>query len=188
MGNFINKYCLQLGPAKYVILVGDTSAGKTTFLYSAKLRPGWDVNPASPSPTLGFNYEEVNMESATFGVWDTSGDESLFRLTQELYKNLEIFAVIYVIRLDNDPMVYLRAKRKLKLLAGDPSLRQSAFAVVVNQVASDLRQFAEPDYLKKVLDFDNLDVDNKELFVINVKSSESENRNPVWTWIGGLAI
>mmetsp|Transcript_32165 Transcript_32165/g.55560 ORF Transcript_32165/g.55560 Transcript_32165/m.55560 type:complete len:189 (-) Transcript_32165:2563-3129(-) len=188
MGGFINRYCLQLGAPKYVILVGSTYAGKTTFLYSSKLRPGWDVKPIAP--TLGFNYEEVNLENASFGVWDTSGDENLFKLTQQLYSNLKIFGVIYVIRLDSDPMTYLVAKRKLKLLAGEPALCDSNFAIVVNVADYSHRQFAEESYLKNALGFDELAIpeQNKMLFVQSVKSSDSEGSNPVWIWLNQRAI
>lgn len=185
MGGFINRYCLQLGSVKYVLLVGASKAGKTTFLYSSKLRPGWDVTPFNP--TLGFNYEEVDLENATFGVWDTSGDENLFRLTQQLYRNLEVFAVIYVIKLSTDPMDYLLAKRRLKLLAGDPALFNSAFAIVVNQADSSSLQFSDKKYLVGALGFDDLAIENKELFVQSVKSSDSESSNEVWRWLNRLA-
>lgn len=52
-------------------MLGLDKAGKTTTLY--KMRLGKNVTKTEYAPTVGFNVEEVECETASFHIWDIGG-------------------------------------------------------------------------------------------------------------------
>ena len=62
---------------KQILLTGPESSGKTTLLYSMILRKKeWRA-----TPTIGFNYEEVQSERGDrAGVWDVGGAASVSQI------------------------------------------------------------------------------------------------------------
>lgn len=62
---------------KQVLLVGPQGSGKTTLLYAALLHD----KPFNPTPTQGYNYEELDTPLAgRLALWDLGGSPSVLTL------------------------------------------------------------------------------------------------------------
>ncbi|OMJ79765.1 hypothetical protein SteCoe_20154 [Stentor coeruleus] len=182
MGSQISSLCRQLQPKrKYVLIVGQENSGKTTFLYGTKLKPGWEQTDFEH--TVGYNYEELRTTSGVLAIFDTPGNEALFPIVRNLYKNLMISGVVYVFRLSNKAIDFIMAKRRLKFLANEPELKKCALSIVCNVSGEIDAQFKEKSYLEKALGVDELKhIDNKEVFVFDAKYSPKES-DFVWRWM-----
>ena len=59
---------------KQVLLLGPLGSGKTTLLYASLLHD----KPFNPTPTLGYNYEELDLPpSGRLALWDLGGSPSV---------------------------------------------------------------------------------------------------------------
>lgn len=183
MGKQISNLCSQLQPQrKYVLIVGQEDAGKTTFLYGPRLKPGWEQSTFEH--TIGYNYEEIRTVSGVIAAFDTPGNEAFSPIVKNLYKNLNISGVIYVFKLSNKAIDYILAKRKLKFLANEAELKKCAFAVIGNLASEVDSQFKDKEYLEKALGLDELKhIVYKQVFVFDAKYNPKDG-DAVWRWIG----
>lgn len=185
MGNKIRKLCETFTTVtrKHVLIIGDSQSGKTTFLYGSRLKPGWDQQKFMP--TYGYNFEEISCNGATLGVWDTPGEDALFPIVKTLYTHLKMQAIIFVFKLSNQPIDYIKARRKIKFISNEPALKDCELAVVVNSMDEAESQFQDEKFLQAVLglnDLKNIDKSKKMLHVFNFKYQPIESKR-VWEWL-----
>ena len=191
MGEKISKLCnpFELGK-QYILVVGAKESGKTTFLYGPRLKPGWEQ--AKFKPTIGYNYEEIRTTSGVMGIFDTPGNESLFPIVRNLYKNLRVAGIVFVMKLENkDDEVavnFIMAKRKIKFLANEPELKKCIFVIVGNVHGEIDAQFKEKEYISAALGINDLKhIVNKQVEVFDAKYSPKEGER-VWRWISEKII
>ena len=184
MGKQISNLCSQLQPQKkYVLVVGDKSCGKTTFVYGSRLKPGWEQSVFEP--TVGYNYEEIRYTSGVLAIFDTPGNEALFPIVKNLYKNLNISAIVFVFRLSNAASDFIKAKRRIKFLANEPELKGCALAIVGNIFSDIDNQFKNVEYLKNALGLNeirHIHDDKKNIAVFDAKYNPGESEI-VWKWL-----
>jgi GTPase SAR1 family protein len=185
MGKIISSICEKVKlDKKYVLVVGSEGAGKTTLLYGSRLKPGWEQ--LKFIPTVGYNYEEIRTDSGIIAVFDTPGNESLFPIVKNLYKNLSISVVVYVFKISTKAIDFIISKRKLKYLVNEPELKGCALAVFANMEGNVEKQFKDPVFLKAAIGMDDvkhISPDNKKLWVFDGKHTPRESEE-LWEWIG----
>lgn len=88
-------------------------------LINSKINIFIEINFQTVKPTIGYNYERIEYEGTTFGIWDVSGNDDvailiLFELRpsqkkikflpliKTFYENIKINATIFLIRFDID--------------------------------------------------------------------------------------
>ncbi len=80
-----------------MLLTGPEGSGKTTLLYSQILRKKeWKA-----TPSLGFNFEELEVDSRKACIWDVGGNEPTAVIKPSIYKNIMFSGIIYVIEYGN---------------------------------------------------------------------------------------
>ena len=75
------------------------------------------MNLSNVKATDGYNYERIEYEGTTLGIWDISGNEDVKKLKDSLffykkkqflpliatfYENIKINAILFMIRFEND--------------------------------------------------------------------------------------
>lgn len=186
MGNAIKKLCNPFPTPKVtILLVGPKEAGKTTFLYASRLKPGWSEGDIRP--TLGYNYETFSTDRAEMCVWDVSGEEFLNPLIRALYRNIKFNAVIFVVQLKTDIKYLLDAKRALLGLMNEEPLTSCALALVFNR--KNDQQIQKDEFLAEAFalaDLTHIPSDRKKVFVVNARvAGQSED---VYDWLGSLTL
>jgi GTPase SAR1 family protein len=186
MGEKVSKFCNPFELNKrYVLVVGAEGSGKTTFLYGPRLKPGWEQTTFRQ--TIGYNYEEIRMNSGVMGIFDTPGNESLFPIVRNLYKNLRVAGVVFVMKLSDKSeeiaIDFIMAKRKIKFLANEPELKKCVFAIVGNVQGEIDAQFKNKDYIDTALGIKDLKhIPDTCVEVFDAKYSPKEGER-VWRWI-----
>ena len=184
MGKQVSSLCSQLQPQrKYILIVGREGSGKTTFLYGPRLKPGWEQFPFSS--TIGYNYEEIRTASGILAIFDTPGNEALFPIVKNLYKNLTISGMIFIFRLSTKAIDFILARRRLKFLANEPELKNCVLMVIGNSSGDIDNQFKDPGYLQTALGVDDLkhiDAYRKRIIVFDAKYNPKDC-DAVWRWM-----
>lgn len=185
MGEKISKFCNPFDiKKKYILVVGAEGSGKTTFLYGPRLKPGWEN--AKFYSTIGYNYEEIRMNSGVMGIFDTPGNESLFPIIRNLYKNLQVAGIVFVMKLGSKQDLainFIMAKRKIKFLANEPELKNCVFFIIGNVEGDIEAQFKDKEYIYTALGIGELKhIKEKQVDVFDAKYSPKEGER-VWRWM-----
>ena len=186
MGSAIGKLCNPFPTPKVtILLVGPKEAGKTTFLYASRLKPGWSEGDIKP--TLGYNYETFSTDRAELGIWDVSGEEFLNPLTRALYRNIKFTAVIFVVQLKVDTKYLIDAKRQLLGLMNEEPLKSCALALVFNR--RNDQQTQKDEFLAEAFalsELTHIPAERKKVFVVNARAGGQSD--DVYEWLGSLSL
>jgi small GTP-binding protein len=90
-------------------MLGLDGSGKTTITYQMKLG-----EIISTLPTIGFNVEQLNIQGATFNLWDIGGQEKIRPLWKHYFE--DIVGLIYVIDSTDKERMDLSKEELFKLL------------------------------------------------------------------------
>jgi small GTP-binding protein len=86
-----------------VVIIGDSSVGKTTLLMKLK-NPDYDTNELY-KPTIGFEFMsfsvKVNDSILQLQVWDTCGQEIYRSLVTNFYRNSVLAVLVYAVDNEN---------------------------------------------------------------------------------------
>ena len=127
-------------------MIGLDAAGKTTILYQLKL--GEVVNTI---PTIGFNYEAVQISNITLNVWDVGGQNQLRNLWHHFYDNAE--AIIFVID-SSDRERINEAKDEINNALRADNLQNAYLLVLANK--QDLPNAMSPREVSEALELNKL--------------------------------
>ncbi|KAJ1359575.1 hypothetical protein KIN20_018341 [Parelaphostrongylus tenuis] len=98
-----------------ILMVGLDNAGKTTVLYKLKLG-----EVIIPSPTIGFNLEQVDYRNVSFTVWDVGGQQRIRTLWKYYFRDTN--AIIFVVDSADRERID-EARQEVHSLIEDPELR-----------------------------------------------------------------
>ena len=139
---------------KYLILHGDSGAGKTLFLYNLKssINTFGDIEP-----TEGFNYEEVSISNNDYGIFDLSGDPSQYQLIDVITKFVDIVGVIFFFRMESIQNLE-KSKNLLKLILDNQYLSNISLFILYNRRGQDTDKYGwiTQDLLNKKINLDDL--------------------------------
>jgi len=111
-----------------ILMLGLDAAGKTTILY--KLRS----EVVTTIPTIGFNVEEVNLQTSkhviNFTCWDVGGRDKIRALWRHFYQNQS--ALIFVVDC-NDKERIEQAKDQLEAMLVEEKLQGKPLLVFANK-------------------------------------------------------
>lgn len=141
------------------IILGPEAAGKTTLLYKLKC-PSWTgiksaiTTMRAENDDVGYHYEEF---TAPFlhGIWEVPGNEAMKYMWPSFYRAIKMHGVVYVVDEEDLPDLVgitppnkdkdkkpearqrddnlLEIRRDLHCLMAEDDLRNSGFAIIVNQ-------------------------------------------------------
>ena len=106
-------------------MVGLDAAGKTTILYKLKL-----AEVVTTIPTIGFNVETVEYKNISFTVWDVGGQETIRRLWNYYYNNIQ--GIIFVVD-SNDTERIDDAREELHKMLAEEELKDACLLVMANK-------------------------------------------------------
>ena len=108
-----------------ILMVGLDAAGKTTILYKLKL-----AEVVTTIPTIGFNVETVEYKNISFTVWDVGGQETIRRLWNYYYNNIQ--GIIFVVD-SNDTERIDDAREELHKMLAEEELKDACLLVMANK-------------------------------------------------------
>lgn len=120
---------------KYVILYGPIGSGKSTLLYSQKSTTRL-FQPMEP--TKGINYEEVEIDNQSIGVFEISGELKQYNLVNVVTSSVDISGIIFLVPLyELDKLS--QAKSQLKLILGNQFFEEDSInlLIIYNMKSSD---------------------------------------------------
>mmetsp|Transcript_7788 Transcript_7788/g.8480 ORF Transcript_7788/g.8480 Transcript_7788/m.8480 type:complete len:184 (-) Transcript_7788:83-634(-) len=178
--------CTSVSEVKQVFLCGLDGSGKTTFLYTKILQPGWKADS-----TMGFNYEEIREEGKKIGIWDVGGKDSTRSLWATYYRNVRMNGVIFLVDTADADRIP-EARRLLHLLANEEELREAIFLIIFNRHETD-EDLEEDDVeiqhneLKEKLDLHLLHNSiQKRTFYFDVRKKETEHKDAMKWFISKM--
>ena len=117
----------QFSTNKYVLLYGAQDSGKTLMQYYMQSS---FKDFSGIKPTEGYNYEEIELENVSLGVFDVSGDPKQYEIVNIVMKCVPISGIIFMVPLDR--MEELEKNREmLKLILGNNYITESVALLVI---------------------------------------------------------
>ncbi|KAM9964091.1 hypothetical protein ACTFIW_005742 [Dictyostelium discoideum] len=172
MGNLINKLTnCKIG--KRVLMIGIDDSGKTTMLYKMK------TNKIQRTiPTIGFNYEDIELNDATFTIYDVKGGCSINNnLWRYYYK--EVSAIIFVVNcLDREKIDEVKFEI-LKLLNDQIDLNQIPILIYLNKYDKEFLFKEDQRHTYYELNRDN-PITISELEILLDLSNDNNKYNKKW--------
>jgi len=180
-------------------MLGLDNAGKTTLLYRLKI-PGWkrdemlkDLQRIHETKEmtyadLGYHYEEYSGKSTdwSYGIWDVPGGETMRQSWPAFYRYIKVSALIFVVsgaETSEDPETVeriLEARKWLHHLLAEDELRNSYFALIINDKAEEGR--------KKLQPYDQVADPLRHLLGIDQILEEEHNRNRFKKYIWDISL
>lgn len=126
------------------ILYGLPGAGKTLFLYQLKSQQGLLTKRGGSSsdkeftfcPTLGVNYEEIELNKERIGIFDISGEKNNYGILNFICKAVEISGVIFVMSLNEIDDIE-KTKEALELVLGNNYLMKNPKLYLIYNTRND---------------------------------------------------
>jgi small GTP-binding protein len=128
------KICVRTGYYK-VLILGLEGTGKTTLFDRLKSNEVYITNP-----TIGFNVEQIKLESQTVTLWDFGGHEKIMNLWDRYFDNTDL-VVLVIDSTDNES--WDKIKSILKLLK--EKLAHVYLFILINKI--DLNGAQTNDYI-----------------------------------------
>ena len=94
-------------PIIKIILLGDTSVGKTSFLDKYLKRDFLRIHKPTIAADMTTKHIDINNTSITLQIWDTAGEERFNSLTSLYYRKTNIAIILYDI---TNPHSFIRAQ------------------------------------------------------------------------------
>tara|TARA_B100001250_G_C19359596_1_gene597048 strand:- start:35 stop:610 length:576 start_codon:yes stop_codon:yes gene_type:complete len=156
-----------------VLLIGPSSAGKTTILYTLRLQ---EVNKNFKS-TTGFNYEIIKCPYKKFrfvlNVWDLSGKEELQDCWPYFYENFNANVILYVVNA-NDRESQIRARTQFAMVMNEMKLQESMKCVIANVQNAGDDNLQTDEQIRVNLGIDQLESEVMKITMMRLNSFNVE--------------
>lgn len=121
-------------------------------------------------PTIGSNYEELNINNVQLQTWDVGGQDSLRKIWDTYYKGTHAF--IFVID-SSDKKSHEKSKNELKNLFNNKNIENCVFLILANK--QDLDDSMGVEDIIKIFDLQEVSKNTWSIYGISVKTGHGVN-------------
>jgi small GTP-binding protein len=121
-------------------------------------------------PTIGSNYEELNINNVHLQTWDLGGQESLRKIWDTYYKGTH--AIVFVID-SSDKNSHEKSKAELQNLFSNEEIKNCVFLVLANK--QDLEGSLGTEEIIKIFNLQDITQNTWSIYGISVKTGHGVN-------------